>query len=1234
MTEGKKRVLVGSIGDCVHSLGVETFSEWMEDKGTGYVAVKLGPAVPIVDVINKIRESRPAVVGISSRLGDLHVDKLIGEFVELAHKYGVGPKSSGIRYSFGGLRPAANLVRAMTGKPVLDDKFSPSEERNYDLDKIVEEYKDKDMFKNFFEIIVDDYITIEELERFAQGMPTQDTEKLTWSDDLLDRIREVRERENRPIIRAHIGIASEDIEDTIKDIEKICEAEALEIVSLAPDQPCQAFLAKFVRGEEDPDKYLKGQGGTPIRSMEDLRRLKEASKRGNWPMTRIYSGTDELLELAKMFEEAFNMPFPAVPIFFYNKLDGRGPIAIREGIDEHFEVIRWWAEQGKPLEINDPHQWQLRNCSDDMYVVDHIIAGVVALKMGIKHYIMQLMFDLPPEIAPLYDLAKMKAAYELLEPLTRHYDFNIIKETRGGLSSFPPNLDEAKGHLAVTTLWQMYMDPDIVHVVSYPEAHHEARARDIVESCDIVKQVIRNYLKGEMPDVFSDPRLCQRKEELKRVVMYNMLHLALMGGYDGKVTLDNFFEYAVSPVEAAKRESTTEREKNYETMILEFVDEQNYPTGQCGMISGDTLDLGLQTGLLQAPQITVLDKRYELVGKCRTKIVNGTCRIDEFNGQKVKDEIERVDMVRRRAPWFFLKDVSMADDESYITELAEDMEEVVAEFRKELGITDFDNRKVMVVDFGSTFTKVGILDTATDEFSLRYVPTTPEDIREGLANGLGILEECRASGHWEPLDRKMREFDIKLPCSSAKGGLKMVTVSLVREESGFAADLSALTAGAKLLNSYDGRLTPEQARAIYELDQPEIILLAGGVDEGGDTETQLHNARMLAEYSRYATYARYGVPVIYAGNQDVAGEIQSIFEKAGVAIRITENVMPEINNYHIEAVNEAIRELFQTIIIRGKGFDVVEEYMSAKFLPTPRAAFLGINLLAKGYGGESGLGNIVALDIGGCTTDFYANVAENPLYVFTGEDAVRKVKRTILKTPNAPLAYRRVEGKYGLSYNAENLMELARFNNGKLQLELNDFFNIKFPNYEPGTDPFNQFASGSKGKRNIDLERMLRWIHVNPHVMPREREWVSVYSFLAREIMAIATGNNVGYVDETDTYFLQYGVNFFIKECTTLLIGGTIYHKCSEGLEYHRDDLKLIASGALYDPRDEKSLRPNGKVYLDASYLVSVLGGLYGRLDPERALRLMKKHLKPLELQADEASDEAIERGIAKVSGA
>ena len=43
----------------------------------------------------------------------------------------------------------------------------------------------------------------------------------------------------------------------------------------------------------------------------------------------------------------------------------------------------------------------------------------------------------------------------------------------------------------------------------------------------------------------------------------------------------------------------------------------------------------------------MLDKRYQMVGKCRTKIVDGGCVIDEFNGVKVANEIERVDMVRQ-----------------------------------------------------------------------------------------------------------------------------------------------------------------------------------------------------------------------------------------------------------------------------------------------------------------------------------------------------------------------------------------------------------------------------------------------------------------------------------------------------------------------------------------------------------------------------------------------------------
>lgn len=1210
----KRRIMVGAIGKCVHNLGVENFAEWMEDQGLGYVTVKLGPAVPIQEVVNKIREARPEVVAVSMRLGDLHVDKLITEFVETTTKYGVGPRESGIRYSFGGLRPAANLVRAMTGVPLEEDRFIRDEERHYDLEAVVAEYKNRSEFRRFFELIVDDFVSMEELESFALKLPRALDEhtEFKWPDSLVERIRLVRESENRPIIRAHIGIAAEILEPTIKAIEKLADASAFEIVSLAPDQTSQELLAKFIRGEEDPSKFLAGQGGAPIRTIDDLKRLKAATQRGNFPMSRIYTGTDELVTLAHLWEEHLNICFPAVPIYFYNELDGRGPISIRDSFDEHFRTIEYWAEVGKPLEINDPHQWGLRYATDDMQVTDHVLCAIIALKKGIKHYVMQMMFELPPEISAMDDLAKMKAAYDLVEPLTRHFDFNIIKETRSGLPSFPPNLNQAKGHLAFGIYTQLYMEPDILHVVTHSEAHHEASADDIIESCEITKQVCWDFVKGNVPQIWSDPKMKTRIQELKQGAMYNVLHTALLGGYNGPATPENFWDWAKEPSE--------NHEKNFETLLISLVDEANYPTGACGVISGDTLDLGLQIGLFQGPHITVVDRRYEMAGACRNRVVDGMCRIEEWDGIKVKSEFERVDLVRERYPWYFYKDISRADDDTFIGEDAEVEamdESAVVQYRKMIGVTGLADEKVLVVDFGSTFSKIGIFDTKEETFSLNYVPTTVEDLRIGLANGLDVLTECKERGDWKPLDDKMREFAVRLPCSSAKGGLKVATVSLVKEESGFAAELAALTAGAKLVGTYHGKLSPEQARSIYENDQPEIILLVGGTNQGGDTETQLHNARLLAEATSIATYSEYGVPVVYAGNQDIREQIENIFQHHDIDIRVTPNVMPEINEFHIEVVNEAIRELFQTVIVRGKGFDVVEEYMDAPFRPTPRAAFHGINLLARGYAGEPGIGNILALDIGGATTDFYSNVLENPLYLFTGNDAQRKVKRTILKTPNVPLIYRRVEGKYGLAYNAENIKELDRFIDGSMAADMAFYLSNRLPDdFRPGNGKFTQFLTLQSGSVQIDLNSYLSWISQNPHQTPDNKLENAANSFLAKEIMVITTGKHAGNVDETETYFLQHGVNFFNNGVTLLLIGGTIYNACINQKPGFLEDLALIASGALYNTEEEYILRPDGPVLLDASYLVSILGGLYGKVHPEQALRVMKRELLSLEINA------------------
>jgi len=216
-----------------------------------------------------------------------------------------------------------------------------------------------------------------------------------------------------------------------------------------------------------------------------------------------------------------------------------------------------------------------------------------------------------------------------------------------------------------------------------------------------------------------------------------------------------------------------------------------------------------------------------------------------------------------------------------------------------------------------------------------------------------------------------------------------------------------------------------------------------------------------------------------------------------------------------------------------------------------------------------------------------------------------------------PLIYRRVEGKFGLSYNAENLKELDSFRSGKMAASMASYLATRLPeDFRPGDGPFTQFVLARNGASEIDLDSYLSWISSHPLKTPENTLENAANSFLAKEIMAAATGKHAGFVKETETYFLQHGVNFFNQEVTVLLIGGTIYQACRDQKPGYQDDLALIASGALYNSQEEYLLRPHGPVLLDASYLVSILGGLYGRVNPEQALRVMKRELIALEIDA------------------
>jgi hypothetical protein len=174
--------------------------------------------------------------------------------------------------------------------------------------------------------------------------------------------------------------------------------------------------------------------------------------------------------------------------------------------------MKWHGERGIPLEVNEAHHWSLRDAHETIAVVMAYLAAYNAKKMGVKNYIAQYMFNTPPATSPTMDLAKMLAKIELIESL-EDKNFITFRQVRAGLSSFPTDLDLAKGQLAASTYLSMAIKPHILHVVAYCEAHHAATPEDIIESCKIARGIIRNIM-NDMPDMLSDEKIQARKKEL------------------------------------------------------------------------------------------------------------------------------------------------------------------------------------------------------------------------------------------------------------------------------------------------------------------------------------------------------------------------------------------------------------------------------------------------------------------------------------------------------------------------------------------------------------------------------------------------------------------------------------------------------------------------------------------------------------------------------------------------
>jgi methylmalonyl-CoA mutase cobalamin-binding subunit len=534
----QKTIVAGALGECVHVAGVTNFLRLAES--AGWRTVFLGPAVSVEEMISAAQREGAQMVGVSYRLTPETGERLVGEFAEAASEL----HERGVSFAFGGTPPVVERVRQI----------------------------------RFFERLFDGSEAPEAVLAYLKG---QQAEALSEADYPQTTIERIKWKSPYPILRHHFGLPT--MQDTLEGIEKISDAHALDVISLGIDQDAQENFYHPQR--QDPRR--KGAGGVPVRSQEDYRALYAASRRGNFPLLRTYSGTDDFIRLAEMYVETINMAWCAIPLFWFNQMDGRGPWDLEGSIREHQRVMKWYGEHNVPVELNEPHHWGMRDAPDVVFVVSAYLSAYNARAFGVKDYIAQLMFNSPPGLSDAMDLAKMLAVMDVIMPLERE-DFHIWKQTRTGLLSHPLDPDMARGHLAASIYLQMALKPHIIHIVGHTEAHHAATADDIIEASKIARRALENSVRGA-PDMTADPAVTKRRKALVKDA----------------------------------------------TLLLDAISALTGPEAADPLTDATTLARAVTSGLMDAPQLR--NNKFGR-GEIRTMIFNGASVAVDTKGKTIKEQ--------------------------------------------------------------------------------------------------------------------------------------------------------------------------------------------------------------------------------------------------------------------------------------------------------------------------------------------------------------------------------------------------------------------------------------------------------------------------------------------------------------------------------------------------------------------------------------------------------------------
>ncbi len=495
-----------------HTLGINSAAELLRECGYQVIMADDDVSQAINDfryesnrkvVLDWIRSNRINRVGLSYRLDQDEAVKMVGYLMhELRSNrmlyYQGGPIKS---VFFGGLPQGCEVIEKEHNGFVKTFKGGESVSETLTKMGVPEERIPRDIMEGslYDDLRMEFGKGIIESQEYTAFKPLDRSgyqEFGTRRDTVVKRLSNNMKTPFFPLIRAHVGPYSSSVSrlDSVKEfiswVKELVKAGYLDILSIGTSQLTQSNF-----GEDWEDK--PNGGGVPINSPEEYAMIWEAAR----PLLlRTYAGTKNIPALAQMYEKTINICWHALSLWWFNKLDGRGPYDLYTNLKQHVETINYIAKTDKPFEANVPHHFAFRGADDVTYIVSAYLSAKLAKKLGIKTFILQNMLNTPRSTWGIQDLAKSRALLTLVKSL-EDANFRVLLQPRAGLDYFKPDLEEAKIQLAAVTALMDDIDPHdetsppIIHVVSYSEARHLATPDIINESIKITQHSLKEYRK-------------------------------------------------------------------------------------------------------------------------------------------------------------------------------------------------------------------------------------------------------------------------------------------------------------------------------------------------------------------------------------------------------------------------------------------------------------------------------------------------------------------------------------------------------------------------------------------------------------------------------------------------------------------------------------------------------------------------------------------------------------------